>query len=140
MKKIVLSGSMKLINRMEEYGELLRNTGLEVVLPKEDDWGRIQAEGVSANINAYKKFVSKRHFDAIADPRTDAVLVVNEPKNGIENYIGANTFAEIAIAFFFQKKIYLLHDYYEPFLDELKAWEAVTLGGDIGRLLKDVTK
>lgn len=137
MKKIVLSGSMKLINHMEQYGEHLKEKGFEVVLPREDGWQALMTGDASAeDISAYKKYVSRRHFDAIADPDTDALLVANEPKNGVENYIGANTFAEIAIAFYFQKKIYLLHDYYEPFLDELRAWDAVVLGGDIEKLIR----
>lgn len=49
----------------------------------------------------------------------------------IPNYIGANTFAEIAIAFYFGKKVFLLNDIYEPYSDELIAWGAIPLKGEI---------
>ena len=64
----------------------------------------------------------------------DAVLVVNPPKQGVGHYIGANAFAEIAIAFYFGKKIFLLYDQFPPYADELSAWGVVPLRGDLGLL------
>ena len=37
----------------------------------------------------------------------DAILVINNTKNGVRGYIGANVLMEIAVAFYFKKKIYL---------------------------------
>jgi hypothetical protein len=65
-------------------------------------------------------------------------LVANNPKHGIDNYIGANTFAEVAIAVNAKKKIYLLNDYYEPVRDELIAWEAVPLHGKLEKVIHEV--
>lgn len=127
MRKIVISGSMQFLKSMEVCKKPLEEKGFEVVLPEEDDWDSIPAE----KINEYKKFVSKKHFDAIASADNSAILVVNDPKKGISNYIGANTFAEIAIAFYFGKQIYLLNDLYEPYADELLAWGAILLKGSI---------
>lgn len=130
MSKIVISGSMQFLQKMEKCKEPLKKKGFEIILPEEDDWSSIKPE----EINEYKKFVSKKHFDAIADSNTSAILVVNEPKRGIPNYIGANTFAEIAIAFYFGKQVYLLNDIYEPYSDELLAWGAIPLEGNISAL------
>ena len=55
-------------------------------------------------------------------------------QKGQKNYIGANTFAEIAVAFYFGKKIFLLNDIYEPFIDELTAWEAYPLKNDMEKI------
>lgn len=127
MNKIVISGSMQFLKDMEDCKIPLEEKGFKVFLPEEDDWDNIKPE----EINQYKNSVSRKHFDAIADSNTSAILVVNNSKKGIANYIGANTFAEIAIAFYFGKKIYLLNDIYEPYSDELLAWGAISLNGNI---------
>ena len=119
MKRIVLCGSMKLKEKIFEVKEYLKNKGYEVVTPKE-----IRAEMTKTD-------ASKLHFDEIANKKTDIVLAVNVTKNGIDNYIGPNTFAEIAMAFYFNKKIYLLNDIYEPYRDELEGWKAIALKGNL---------
>jgi len=130
MKQVVISGSMQFIKEMEECKAPLEKKGFAVLLPEEDDWDKIKPE----EINSYKKAVSQKHFDAIASPDTYAILVVNNTKKGIANYIGANTFAEIAIAFYFGKNIYLINDIYEPYFDELSAWGAIPMRGDFNSL------
>lgn len=37
----------------------------------------------------------------------DAILVINNEKNGIKGYIGTNVLMEIGLAFFFKKKIFI---------------------------------
>ena len=117
MKRIVLFGSMKLKEKIFEVEEYLKNKGYEVVTPKE--------------FRLTKGDATKLHFDEITNEKTDIVLAVNVTKNGIKNYIGPNTFAEIAMAFYFNKKIYLLNDIYEPYRDELEGWKAIALKGNL---------
>ena len=119
MKRIVLCGSMKLKEKIFEVEEYLKNKGYEVVTPKE------------FRLEMTKGDATKLHFDEITNEKTDIVLAVNVTKNGIENYIGPNTFAEIAMAFYFNKKIYLLNDIYEPYRDELEGWKAIALKGNL---------
>lgn len=119
MKRIVLCGSMKLKEKIFEVEEYLKNKGYEVVVPKE------------FRVEMTKEDASKLHFDEIANENTDIVLAVNVTKNGIENYIGPNTFAEIAMAFYFSKRIYLLNDIYEPYRDELEGWNVIALKGNL---------
>ena len=119
MKRIVLCGSMKLKEKIFEVEEYLKNKGYEVVVPKE------------FRVEMTKEDASKLHFDEIANEKTDIVLAVNVTKNGIENYIGPNTFAEIAMAFYFNKIIYLLNDIYEPYRDELEGWNVIALKGNL---------
>jgi hypothetical protein len=71
------------------------------------------------------------------DPRTFAVLAINADKHGIRDYIGPNTFAEVAVAFSQGKRIYLLQDVPQNLEDELRAWGVVPLRGDLGRLVGD---
>ena len=122
MSRIVLCGSMKLKEKIFEIEKYLKNKGCEVVTPKE-----FRAEMTKAD-------ASKLHFDEITNEKTDIVLAINETKNGIENYIGPNTFAEIAMAFYFNKKIYLLNDIYELYRDELEGWNVIPLKGNLDNL------
>lgn len=128
--RIVISGSMKFYNKMVEYKELLSNMGHTVIIPPDDDWENINKE----EIEEYKRKASMEHFEQIANENTNAILVINETKNGKENYIGANSFAEIAIAFYFNKKIFLLNDMYESYRDELTAWGGVPLNGMLEKI------
>ena len=130
MKNIVLSGSMVFIDRMREYSKVLSEMGFVPVIPDEDNWNEIS----EAEINNYKAKVSREHFDKIADKDTHSIFVVNEPKNNVDNYIGANTFAEIALAFYFGKKIYVLNGIYKPYADELLAWGSQVLNGDVSKV------
>ena len=130
MSRIVISGSMQFLNEMKKYKRLIEKKGFTVILPEEDNWDKITPE----QINNFKRIVSKRYFDIIADANTTALLVVNSDKKGVKNYIGANTFDEIAIAFYFEKKIYLLNDIYGPYSDELLAWNVIPLKGNLNLL------
>lgn len=113
--KIVLCGSMKVKESIIEIAKKLENMGHIIELPEE------------CMRNEPKETASRAHFNCIASPKTDAILVVNTPKNGIENYIGPNSLAEIALAFYYHKKIFLLGDRYEPYKEELIAWKSVPL-------------
>ena len=83
-----------------------------------------------------KTIASRAHFDKICNSDNEIILVVNAPKNGIENYIGPNSFAEIAFGFYFHKKVYLLNDIYDPYKDELMGWNVIPLKGDLKKLNK----
>lgn len=54
-----------------------------------------------------KNNVMKRNFDMVAD--SDAILVLNHKKNGVNGYIGASVLMEMAIAHHLNKKIFLLN-------------------------------
>jgi len=118
------------IAKMIEYSKNLSEMGFVPIIPNEEGWTEIK----EADINKYKAKVSRDHFDKVTNKETFAILVVNEPKNNIDNYIGANTFAEIAFAFYFNKKIYVLNGIYKPYADELLAWGSHILNGDISRI------
>lgn len=122
MKNIVLCGSMKVKDKIVELGKTLENNGYNVLLPIEC------MQGLD------KIIASRAHMDRVVDPNNEIILIVNEPKNGIDNYIGPNSFAEIAFGFYFKKRVYLLNDIYEPFKDELLGWGVTPLKGDINKI------
>ena len=121
-KIVVLCGSMKVKDEILKIKEKLENKKYEVLLPIECMQG------------LPKEIASRAHFDRIQDKKTDIVLIVNATKNGIKNYIGPNSFAEIAFAFYFKKDIYLLNDIYEPYKDEITGWHVTPLTGNLDNI------
>ncbi len=123
MKNIVLCGSMKVKEKIIEVANVLKNEGYNVLLPVEC------MEGLD------KIIASRAHLDRICKKENEILLIINESKIGIENYIGPNTFAEIAFGFYFHKRVYLLNDIYEPYKDELIGWNIIPLKGNL-KLIK----
>ncbi len=121
-KNIVLCGSMKVKDKIIEIEQLLKKDGYNVLLPKEC------MEGLP------KAIASRAHFNRIIDPENDTILIVNATKNGVDNYIGPNSFAEIAFAFFYNKKIFVLNDFFEPYIDELNSWGVKELHSNLDNL------
>ena len=120
MKKkiIILCGSMKVKNKIFEVKDILESYGFDVLLPEEC------IKGLD------KVIASRSHFNRIIS-NDSYVLIVNEEKNGIKNYIGPNSLCEIACGFYYNKKTFLLNDIYEPYKDELYAWGVIPLKGDL---------
>lgn len=66
---------------------------------------------------------------------SDAVLVVNIAKNGIENYVGGNALIEMAYAHVLDKKIYLLNPIPQMnYKDEIEAMNPTVLNGDFSKI------
>lgn len=78
----------------------------------------------------------RKHFDKIRE--SDAILVCNYTKKGIENYIGANTFLEMGFAHYYKKPIYVLNPLPEQeyINDEIKSFETICLSGDPEQLTR----
>jgi hypothetical protein len=74
------------------------------------------------------------HFDEVA--KADAILVVNNTKHGVPNYIGGNVLMEMALAFHLNEKIFILNDIPEEssFLEEIKGLGSIPLHGDLRKL------
>ena len=121
-RNIVLCGSMKVKDKILEVSSQLEKMGYNVLLPVEC------MQGLD------KVIASRAHFDRISNPENDIILIVNVSKNGIDNYIGPNSFAEIAFGFYFNKKVFLLNDIYEPYKDEIIGWKVECLNGDLSKI------
>lgn len=118
--RIVLCGSKKFKQEIIYLGEELKKKGHEVIIPKEFIQEMDKAES------------SYLHFQEIINNKTRALIIVNSGRgdNNYNNYIGANTLAEIAFGFYYDKKIYLTGDIYEPYREELTAWGVVPWKGE----------
>ena len=137
-KRIVICGSMMFYEEMLRCQEQLKALGITAIIPKEEN------EAVSLYDDRlfleFKKKVSRTYLKKIRDKDTAGVLVYNAEKKGIANYIGANTLVELAMAFTWNRKIFLFNDIYSPLKDELQAWDCICLHRDLQRLKDEFLK
>ncbi|MBO5095434.1 MAG: hypothetical protein J6B98_00965 [Bacilli bacterium] len=85
MKKIVIAGSAKLQDKVNYWKDKFEKENYQVLdYPKEID--------KCSFIDVYPD-VHKEFFEKIT--KTDILFIMNEDKNSIDGYIGAETFAEL---------------------------------------------
>mgnify|MGYP001578816646 FL=1 len=67
---------------------------------------------------------------------SDALLILNYPKNGVEGYIGTSVFMEIGLGYYLKKKIYLLYpiDKNQKYALEIALVDPIILGGDLNKI------
>ena len=135
--KIVICASMSAAKKVIEIQKALTNMGNEVVIPKNIDK---YADGTLAPEDSQESTQNKINDDLIRAyyreiQNSDAVLAVNDDKNGIANYIGGNTFLEIGFAHVLNKKIYLLNDIPDvSYSDEIIAMNPIVIFGLLSKI------
>lgn len=89
-----------------------------------------------ANDYHKKTALMRGHFEEVA--KADAILVLNEEKHGVENYIGGNVLMEMAVAFYLNLPIFISNDIpgESNFLEEIIGLGSVPLHGDLRQLTK----
>src|SRR6056297_479059 len=113
--KITLCASLSLLSEVLAVKKQLEKSGYEVLLPetmilaKKKGLGEAKSFSEKFKKQSIKNITEKMrlHYDKIAD--SEAILVCNYDKNGIKNYIGPSSFLEMGIAFYKNKKIFLLN-------------------------------
>lgn len=135
--KICICCSLSFTKEVLALAKELEKQGFELLLPnsvmersiEKPDFDPVQSKIKTGNAN--------KHIDKIK--ASDAVLVCNYTKNGIENYIGANTFLEIAAAHYFEKPIYALNPLTDqPYIhDEIHSFDIRVLNGDLNKIKKE---
>jgi len=130
---VVLSGSMRFIERMREVGSALAKRGHTVTLPAPTPAGvdplRLDGEALVA---LKADFVAD-HLRAIR--AADAVLVVNVDAPEARGHVGASALVELAFAVALGKRAYVLHAVGEqPNRLEVLALRPTVLAGDIDAL------
>ncbi len=133
-KRIVICGRMQFYNEMQECQDYLLEQGIDAIIPKDE--GTLPKNITEDEFRLFKRKVSSSYLKKIREKETGAVLVYNVEKNGKENYIGANTFVELAMAFSWNRRIFLLNDIYAPYADELDAWGVICLHGRLEKLVE----
>ena len=85
----------------------LENLGFEVFTPEEEGTETDYTKLAPKEQSDIKQNFIDEHIAKIK--QSDSILVANYDKNGLESYIGANTFLEMAFAYILGKKIFLLN-------------------------------
>jgi non-canonical (house-cleaning) NTP pyrophosphatase len=129
--KITICGSMLHEPSMAAAAEALRAQGYEVDKPNVVE-GHVYTDNLDANADLKRGFIDE-HFRKI--DTSDAILVINEDKNGVAHYIGGNTLIEIAYAYAQGLEIFLLHPVPEvSYADEVRGMHPIILDGDLAKL------
>lgn len=142
--RIYILGSSSFMKRMVEVTDLLVGMGVdafihndyrELVEGKREEQLRRFNNGEEAQIKIEYDYL-RSHYKHILE--CDAVLFVNDTKNGIENYIGGNVLIEMGQAYVNNKRIFFLNgmptDPRLTYLDEIVAMQPICLNGDLGQL------
>lgn len=88
MKKITISGSAKLQDEINNWRDYFKKLEYEILdYPKPID---------SKYFMELYPEIHRKYFENISN--SDILFIMNEDKNGIEGYIGAETYAELAYA------------------------------------------
>ncbi len=120
---------MSVLPRILEIKSILELKGMIVETPSLDEPSDYSSLS-EVDRAPIKNVMIRRHLERIKT--SDAILVVNETAKGIENYIGANSFLEMGIAFALDKPILLLNSVpQQPNRDELLGLNLRVLGGDL---------
>ena len=142
--KVVICGSIEITPKIKKNSDELIGMGHKTEIPLtsqriikgELTMEEFKNEKKKRGDGAFRKIkddVIKRYYHLIAD--ADAVLILNVDKNGVENYIGGNTFLEMAFAHVLDKKIYLYNEIPEmSYTDEIIAMQPIIINQDLNRI------
>ena len=134
--KICICCSLSFTDEVKKIADRLHELGHEVLLPNGviiDAIHKPDFDSVEAKRGNGYDFV-REHFKKIEE--SDAMLVCNFTKNGIDNYIGANTFLEMGFAYYIKKPIYALNPLpdYKYINDELLNFDVKVINGDLSEI------
>lgn len=143
MKTITICSSANFYRQVVAVKQDLETLGYNVLIPITAQ--RMQDSG-DFDVSHYKTWfgdakdyhkkaeLMRTHFAEVA--KSDAVLVLNYEKHGVQNYIGGNVLMEMAIGFYLNKPIYVLNDLPEDsaFEEEIIGLGSIPLGGDLLKL------
>lgn len=116
---------------MAKLAEELRRQGYEVDKPNVVE-GHVYLDNLDEKASFRRGFIDE-HFAKINT--SEAILVVNETKKDVENYIGGNTLIEIAYAYSQGLDIFLLNPVPEMgYADEVRGMHPVVIDGDLGKI------
>ncbi|MBI4708807.1 MAG: hypothetical protein HY764_01225 [Candidatus Portnoybacteria bacterium] len=135
--KIGIIASMQFTEKMVEVRDQLNKIGHNAFLTDLHATLVGKSNEEKEKIKLHQKF----NQDAIREfwramQGADAVLVLNYDKNGIKNYIGANTFMEMGFAHVLNQKIFLLNPMpeFEFYRTEIEAIRPVIINGDLSAI------
>jgi diphthamide synthase subunit DPH2 len=140
--KITICSSARFIDEAKKIKEKLENNGIDTELFPEIiqidgkkihvlEFYRKRKISLSPSYSKIKKSLMKNYLKKIES--SDGILVLN-----YGGYIGGNTFLEMGVAFYLEKKIYLWEPASEnlPYLEEIVSMEPIILNKDLEKIIK----
>lgn len=135
--RIVIAGSMQFADQMMDVKHQLERVGHQVevsgeterMVGKTDDQKEEIKLGLKFGHDAIKKFWQKMEG-------ADALLVLNYDKHGTKNYVGGNTLMDMALAYHWNQRIFLLNPIpdIKSYRTEIEAMNPVVINGDLGKI------
>ena len=136
--KITICGSMHFAKEMVEVQKALEEMGHEAFIPSDthDCIEKPELNSDMEHCTSQDIDIDKECFNNIE--KSDAIIVLNHPKKGIDGYIGGATLMEIGVARHLDKKIFLLHNIPSEeelgYAFEIKLTNPTILNGDLGKI------
>lgn len=136
--KIFICGRMYFAKEMLEVRKKLEEMGYAVEVPcdtqKFVDEPQFTTDNHEENYqHCLENDIIRKSFNSIAE--SDAILILNYSKNGVNGYVGASSLMEIGLAYHLNKKIFLL---YPPppvkeakYSHEILIMQPIILNGDL---------
>lgn len=142
--KIYTLGSNAFMHKMVEVTDKLIAMGVDSFIHENyrqlvngelDYQVKLWTEGEKARVKKEYDYF-RQHYKHILE--SDAILIVNDEKNGIKNYIGGNVLIEMGQAYVNDKKIFFLNGMPTglSYQDEILALEPICLEGDLENIKK----
>ena len=135
-KQLILCGSMSYYNEFVQIKRHLSDLGIKCIIPASDAQYELQLKKEA--FDDYKRSMSYKYITKIKQLETIGVLIYNPEKHGIKNYIGPNTFAEIAVAFSTKKRIFIYYDLPSVYYEELTSWRCSCYKGNYLKLYENI--
>lgn len=143
-KIIAICSSASFYKQVLEIERELKKLGFKVKTPKT---AKIMKKNNNFDVSYYKTWFRNKedytkktklmvhHFNKIV--KSDAILVVNNEKDGIEGYIGGNTLMEMLVAFLNKKKIFILNGISGklPLSEEIFGMEPIFIKGKLEEII-----
>lgn len=141
--RIAICASMSFYQKVIKICEELKSIGHAPIPPaaalimaqdKDFDTNHYLDKYYGEKISEGRLKAIKNHFQEIN--QSEAILVINEAKNGYSGYIGGNVLMEMGLALYLNKPIYLLNsiDPKLPLKDECLALNPIILNQDLAKI------
>jgi hypothetical protein len=132
--KITICGSMVFAKEMLAVQKQLEELGHEAIVPI-DTHDCVKDPSLNESLDHCQSYgdIDKDHFNKIA--ASDAIIVLNYPKNGLAGYIGGAALTELGVARHLDKKIFIMHELPSEkdlrYALEIKVMKPIILNGDL---------
>ena len=141
MKTIVICSSGSFYKHANEIAEKLEKLGFKAVVPatarqmkfsNDYDIDKVKTWYKKPQDSHIKVSKMRGHFNEVV--KGDAILLINDDKQGQPNYIGPNGFMEWGLAAYLRKPVYILNPVPKNAIYWEEALTASVIDGDLSKI------